>query len=173
MLLRRLARPLLASIFVFGGINALRLPEAHAETAKPLLDDVTGRVKEALPENALPEKAPTDAKTLVRVDATVKIVAGTMLALGRAPRLAALALAGSLVPTTAAGHRFWAAENDQDKQQQLFHFLKNAALAGGLLIAAADTEGKPSLGWRARHAAGRAGAQIQQAAHDTRDKLPV
>ena len=168
MLLRRLARPLLASIFVYGGINALRAPEKHADVAKPLVDTVTGQVKDVLPDNA-----PTDAATLVRIDAVVKIVAGTMFALGKAPRLAALALAGSLVPTTAAGHPFWAAKDDEEKQQQLFHFLKNAALAGGLLIAAADTEGKPSLGWRARHAATRAGANIQQTAHATRDKLPV
>lgn len=168
MLLRRLARPLLASIFIAGGINELRQPVAHAETAKPLLDDVTERVQDALPEGAT-----TDPVTLVRVDAAVKIGAGTMLALGRAPRLAALALIGSLVPTTAAGHRFWAAENDQDKQQQLIHFLKNASLAGGLLIAAADTEGKPSVGWRARRAAARAGKQIQQTTDAARDKLPV
>jgi len=160
MLLRRLARPLLASIFVYGGINALRLPEAHAQAAKPLLDNVTGLVEEALPDNA-----PTDAVTLVRVDAAVKIVAGTMLALGRAPRLAALALIGSLVPTTVAGHPFWAGKDGPD-QQQLIQFLKNTGLVGGLLIAAADTEGKPSLGWRARRAA-------TQAAHTTRDKLPA
>ena len=161
MLLRRLARPLLASIFFVGGINELRRPAAHAEAAKPLLDNVTGQV-----EDALPEGVPTDPKTLVRVDAVVKIVAGTMFALGRAPRLAALALIGSLVPTTAAGHPFWDAKDDQERQQQMIHFLKNAGLAGGLLIAAADTEGKPSLGWRARHAA-------TKAAETARDKLPA
>lgn len=168
MLLRKLARPLLASIFIVGGVNELRQPVAHAETAKPLLDDVTERVQDALPEGT-----PTDPVTMVRVDAVVKIGAGTMLALGRAPRLAALALIGSLVPTTVAGHRFWAAANDQDKQQQLIHFLKNAGLAGGLLIAAADTEGKPSLGWRTRRAAGRAGKQVHQTTDAVRDKLPA
>jgi uncharacterized membrane protein YphA (DoxX/SURF4 family) len=168
MLLRKLARPLLASIFIVGGINELRQPTAHAEMAKPLLDGVTEQVKDALPE-----ATPTDPVTLVRVDAAVKIGAGTLFALGRAPRLAALALIGSLVPTTAAGHRFWEAENDQDKQQQLIHFLKNAGLAGGLLIAAADTEGKPSVGWRARRAATRAGTQIEHLSSAARDKLPV
>ena len=33
-----------------------------------------------------------------------------MLALGIWPRLAALGLIGSIVPTTAAGHRFWEEE---------------------------------------------------------------
>lgn len=168
MLVRRLARPLLASIFIFGGINELRQPVAHAEAARPLLDDVTERVRETLPDGA-----PTDAETLIKVDAAVKVGAGTMLALGRAPRLAALALIGSLVPTTAAGHPFWAVDDEQDKQQQLIQFLKNVGLIGGLLIAAADTEGRPSMGWRAHRAATRASKQIQQTTTTAREKLPV
>lgn len=168
MIVRRLARPLLASIFIFGGIEELRHPAAHAEPLKPLLDDVTERVKDALPEGT-----PTDPVTLVRVDAAVKIGAGAMLALGRAPRLAAIALIGSLLPTTAASHPFWTAENDKEKNEQLAEFLKNAGLVGGLLIAAADTEGKPSVGWRARRAAGRAGKQIQETTAAARDQLPV
>jgi putative oxidoreductase len=168
MLVRRLARPLLASVFIVGGINELRRPAEHADVAKPVLDTVAKPAGDAQPD-----RASTDPVTLVQVDAVVKVAAGTMLALGWAPRLAALALIGSLVPTTAAGHRFWEAQNDQEKQQQLTQFLKNAGLAGGLLIAAADTEGRPSLGWRARRAANRASRQIQQTATTARDKLPV
>ncbi|MTD59181.1 DoxX family membrane protein [Amycolatopsis sp. RM579] len=130
---------MVAGIFVYGGWNALRLTEMHAEAAKPLLDKTLG------------ESSP-DPVNLVRADALVKIIAGTTFATGKLPRLSALALAGSLVPTTAAGHPFWEAKGE-DKQQQLTHFLKNAALLGGLLIAAADTEGRPSVGWRARRAA--------------------
>jgi hypothetical protein len=59
------------------------------------------------------------------------------------------------VPTTLAGHRFWEKEG-ADRQQQLIHFLKNLGLVGALLLAAVDTEGKPSVGWRARRAARRA-----------------
>ena len=59
-------------------------------------------------------------------------------------------------PKTAAGHRFWEHEG-ANRQQQLIHFLKNVGLVGGLLIAAVDTEGKPSVGWRARRAARAAG----------------
>src|SRR5690242_12340919 len=125
MLLRRLARPMLAAIFVFGGVNELRQARAHAEAAKPLLDDVA---KQA--EDTLPEGTPADPETLVRVDAIVKIVAGTALGLGRLPRVAALALLGSLVPTTATAHDFWAVKDD-DRQQQLVQFLKNVGLAGG------------------------------------------
>jgi putative oxidoreductase len=86
----------------------------------------------------------------------VMIGAGILLALGRLPRLSALALAGSLVPTTAAGHRFWEHDDQATRKQQQIHFLKNVGLVGALLIASVDTEGKPSVGWRARRAAGHA-----------------
>ena len=46
----------------------------------------------------------------------------------------ALALAGSLVPTTLAGHRFWEEEDDAARAQQTFQFLKNLAMFGGLLM---------------------------------------
>ena len=62
-------------------------------------------------------------------------------------------MAGTLVPTTLAGHRFWEADEDADQAQQRIHFLKNLSMFGGLLIAAADTAGNPSLAWRTRHAA--------------------
>jgi uncharacterized membrane protein YphA (DoxX/SURF4 family) len=167
VILRRLARPLLASIFIYGGIGALRQAEGHAEVAKPLLDKTIGQQ-----QAKLPDAVPTDAVTLVRVDAAVKILAGTAFAFGKLPRLSALALIGSLVPTTVAGHPFWEAKDDGEKQQQLIHFLKNAGLAGGLLIASADTEGKPSLGWRARRAATKASKQVHDTADAARDKLP-
>src|SRR6185437_9205720 len=94
-----------------------------------------------------------DDEMLVKIDAGVKIVAGTMLAFGKFPRLASTALAASLIPTTLAGHRFWEEDDPEVRAQQQIHFLKNLGLLGGLLIAAADTQGKPSLGWRARKAA--------------------
>ncbi len=40
MLVRRLARPLLASIFVVEGIDALRNPGGRAKKAEPLIDRV-------------------------------------------------------------------------------------------------------------------------------------
>ena len=98
---------------------------------------------------------PSDTDQLVKINAGVQVVAGVLLAIGRVPRLAACALAGSLVPTTLAGHRFWEEEDGTRRAQQQIHFVKNLGLLGGLVLAAVDTEGAPSLGWRARRAAGR------------------
>jgi putative oxidoreductase len=157
MILRRVARPMLAGIFIWGGVQALRSPESHVEAAKPLLDQLQDRAGDKVPE-----RVPTDPVTLVRLDGAVKVVAGLLLATNRMPRLASLALTGSLVPTTLAAHPFWAEKDPAQRTQQLIHFLKNTGLLGGLLLASADTAGKPSLGWRAR----RAGKHIRNQAHD-------
>ncbi|MGQ0841726.1 DoxX family membrane protein [Actinokineospora sp.] len=165
MILRRIARPMLAAVFISGGINALRAAEAHAEAAKPFLDDTVGRLGDRLPA-----QVPTDPVTLVKIDGAVKVGAGLALALGKAPRLAALLLAGSLVPTTLAGHRFWAEKDPAERQAHQIHFGKNVGLLGGLLLAAGDTAGKPSLGWRARRASRKLGERahdLGEWAHDT------
>lgn len=142
MLVRRLARPMLASIFISGGLDTLRNPAAKVPAAEPVADPIAERVP------YLPE----DTETLVRVNGAVQLGAGILLALGRFPRLSSTLLAGSIIPTTAAGHRFWEETDQQTRAQQRTHFFKNLGLLGGLILAAVDTEGRPGLAWRARHA---------------------
>ena len=149
---RLLARPLLASMFVMGGVNALKDSDAATKRAQPVADKVVPAVKKALPNAPIP----TDTKSLVRINAATQIAAGLALATGRFPRLSALVLAGSLVPTTAAGHRFWEESDATTRASQRLHFTKNLSMMGGLLLAAVDTEGKPGVAWRAKHAVGSA-----------------
>jgi uncharacterized membrane protein YphA (DoxX/SURF4 family) len=167
MLLRRVARPLLAALFIQSGINTLRSPQGHVAAARPVLDAVAPAVDKVV-EVAPIEQRPDDV-TLVQIDAGVKVVAGSLLALGRVPRLAATALAASMVPTTLATHRFWEETDPARKAEQQTQFLKNAGLLGGLLIAAADTEGKPSLGWKGRRAAKAASAKLADLTDSTPD----
>ncbi|MGH8867528.1 MAG: DoxX family protein [Actinomycetes bacterium] len=140
MLVRRLARVMLAASFVAEGLGTLRNPPV--DEGQPLPAGLGSRVP----------YLPDDARTVVRATGAVQVAAGGMLATGHLPRLSALALATTLVPGTAASHRFWEAKDPQVRADQLAHFLKNVSLAGGLLIAGADTQGRPGLGWRARHA---------------------
>src|SRR3954451_23972322 len=102
-LTRRLARPMLASTFVFGGIQALKNTPALAEASKPVNDGIRDLAEKVAPQVHLPE----DVRTLVLTTAGVHIAAGLGLATGRAPRLCAWALAATVVPTTVAGHPFW------------------------------------------------------------------
>lgn len=147
-LVRKVARPLLAAMFVKGGWDALRNPGSRAAKAAPLVEQVSG-----------PLRLPNDPELLVRANGAAMVGGGALLAIGRFPRVAATVLAGSLVPTTVAGHPFWTETDPAKRKQQQQHFLKNLGLLGGLLLAAVDTEGKPGLAYRAgmaTHAAGRA-----------------
>lgn len=146
---RLLARPMLASMFVAGGINALKNTEMAANRAKPVTDTVVPMAQKLAPNAPIP----TDPKTLVRINAGAQILAGLALATGRAPRLSALTLAATLVPTTAARHRFWEESDPEARADQRIHFFKNVSMLGGLIIAGMDTEGRPGLAWRAKHAA--------------------
>ena len=143
MIVRRIARPMLATVFIVGGIDSLRNPGAKAPAAEQAADKLPASVA---------EKVPTNPETLVKINAAVQVGAGALLAVGKAPRLASLVLAGSLVPTTAVGHAFWNVEDPAQRSAQRIQFFKNLSLLGGLLIAAVDTEAKPSLGWRGRRA---------------------
>ena len=146
---RLLARPMLASMFVAGGVTALKNTDLAATRAKPVTDAVVPLAQKVAPNAPIP----TDPKTLVRIHAAAQIAAGLALATGRMPRLSALTLAATLVPTTAAGHRFWEESDPDAKANQRTHFFKNVSMLGGLMIAAVDTEGRPGLAWRAKRAA--------------------
>lgn len=146
---RLLARPMLATIFVAGGVNALRNTEGHAAKAKKVTDKVVPVAQQAVPRAPIP----TDPATLVRINAGAQILAAAALATGRAPRLSASVLAASLVPTTLAGHAFWNETDPATRANQKLHFFKNLSALGGLMLAAVDTEGRPGVAWRARHAA--------------------
>lgn len=129
-------------MFVIGGLDSLR----HPDTKVPAAEKVVGGLTEKLP-------AVSNTAQLVQANGAVQVAAGGMLATGKLPRLSALALAGSLVPTTLAGHSFWAETDPQKRSMQRIQFFKNVSMLGGLLLAAVDTAGKPSLGWRAKQAA--------------------
>lgn len=141
---------MLSTMFVVGGINALKNPEAMAERAKPVIDRIRPLLKKATASTPIELD---DAKRIVQLNAVVDIGAGLALATGRAPRLSAFVLAVSLAPTTFGGHRYWEEGDPQTKANHKLHFAKNASILGGLLLASVDTAGRPSLAWRARRQA--------------------
>jgi uncharacterized membrane protein YphA (DoxX/SURF4 family) len=147
-LLRAIPRTMLASYFVAAGIRAIRDPESLVPAAEPLLDRVVPLVKEYTPEQVA-GFVPENAVTLVRINGIAQVTGGLALATGRGRRLGALLLAGSLIPSTIAKHPFWTVQDPEERAQDRNHFLKNVSLLGGVLLAAQDTEGKPSLAWRA------------------------
>src|SRR5687768_4122767 len=118
MLVRRIARPLLAASFVNDGVDALRNPQAHVAGAAPLVEKVAGAA-----DKQLPMQLPKDTAQWVKIIAGVKVGAGALFALGRFPRLTALLLGATAVPTALAQHRFWEATDPEEKANQTKHFL--------------------------------------------------
>src|SRR2546423_14534044 len=97
--IRLLARPLLASVFIADGIDAVLNPPAHPAVPGDLGPRLAG---------ALPVSLPRDPAQLHQINGGVQIVAGLMLATGRMPRVAAAMLAATLVPAAYDPNRVWA-----------------------------------------------------------------
>ena len=125
--LRTLARVLTGSTYVALGFDTARLPGGRVDRAASTLSTI----RKIVP-------LPDDDELIVRANGAAQVLAGSALALGKAPRLSALVLIGSLVPTTAAGHAFWSVEEPQARKAQRVQFNKNMALLGGLLFALLD-----------------------------------
>ena len=125
---------MLASIFVIQGFQTMRSPDRVVKKAEPVVRSLREHV----------DFVPDDTEQAVRLNGAVQLAGGALLAVGWMPRLAALAVAATLVPTTAAGHSFWEYDDPQERAQQQIHFLKNLSMLGGLLMAAADSGGRHS-----------------------------
>jgi putative oxidoreductase len=113
--LRAAGRVALAAMFITGGADALFDPGPRAPKAAEI-------------------GVPLDPEVAVRANGAAMLAAGAALALGVWPRLAAAVLAGSLVPTTMAGHPYWQVEDSAMRRQQRVHFFKNVGMFGGALL---------------------------------------
>ncbi|AEI12845.1 DoxX family membrane protein [Cellulomonas gilvus] len=161
MLLRRLARPLFATWFVTEGIDALRRPVPHVADARAVL----ARVERARPDARVDV---TDAQLtgIVRAHGAAVVTAGAMLALGKAPRTAALALAALTAPLVLAtlperGAKRLDPVAAQARQDRL---VRTLAFAAGAVLVAADREGRPGVAWRLQDARARRAAAAAE--HD-------
>lgn len=159
-LVRRIARPLLASVFVVSGLDQAARPTARAHAARPLVT--------ALNRHTV---VPADPELVVRANGVTMAGAGLMLAAGRLPRVASSVLAGSLVPTTLIDHAFWRESDPARRRDQQLQLLKNLGLLGGLLLAAVDTEGKPGVAYRARLAKDSVRRGVESGRKDVRYAL--
>jgi putative oxidoreductase len=159
---RTAARVMLSAIFVSSGVRVLIKPDSKVDAARRVTDRVGPTLEKINP------RIPTDARTLVRAKAAADVVAGLALATGRFSRPAAVVLAAGLVPTTFAGHPFWAGETPEQRAEMRTHFLKNLGMLGGLLLAAVDTEGQPGLRYRTGHAVDRAGRAVDRSQRSMR-----
>ena len=175
MLLRRVARPLFASWFVTQGLDALRHPGTHAQVVRDGLDGLRTRVPASARSSAPAPVARVldgglDDKqlaTLAQAHGAAMLVAGAMLAVGRPPRTAALALAGLTVPLVLVnlptGRKD--AGTPAERAERKERLVRALSFAGGAVLAGIDLEGRPGVSWRVQHArADRAALKAARAA---------
>lgn len=140
-LLRIVARPMLASMFIVGGAAALKSPGPRAAKAQPTAD----LIKKIAPE------LPINGANLTRLNGAVQLAGGVALATGTLPRIASLVLAATMPATTVVGHAYWNETDPAARANQRIHFLKNLSMTGGLLMATLDPEPhKKFIGRRAK-----------------------
>lgn len=117
-MIREAGQMLLAGIFIKGGADAFVQPGGRVATVAAA---------------GLP-----NPRIAVELNGAAMVIGGSMLALDIAPKLAAVGLVASLVPTTIVGHAFWKAPDEAARKAHLTQFLKNLGMLGGLLLVLAQ-----------------------------------
>jgi uncharacterized membrane protein YphA (DoxX/SURF4 family) len=154
---RFLARPMLASSFVLAGVDKLKNADDTAVQLSPLLR----RASESLP-------FPVEEKVLARIIGGTQVGAGVFFALGKSARLAATVLAAISALNAFVEWRSADISSREGRQARRNQLLKNLTLTGGVLLASVDTDGKPSLAWRAEHFAAEARKGAEHLAADAK-----
>ncbi|MFN8077189.1 MAG: DoxX family protein [Kineosporiaceae bacterium] len=154
-LVRRLARPLIAAPVIAAGLDALRHPGPKVDAVRPLV----GKVSSTL-------NVPDRPETYLRASGAGQVGAGLLFATGKLPRLSALVMALTMVPTGPTQHAFWTEQDPEAKRASKAAFLTWLGLLGAALLAAVDTQGRPGLAWRSKHAAQHLGAGAHRARKD-------
>lgn len=147
-LLRFAGRSMLASFFVVNGFKSATKPDDLVAAAEPIAQKIVPLAQRVAPPSVA-NYIPTETKTLVRLSGVAQVLGGLGYALGIARRPSSAMLAACMVPhvLTAKPDKSASAEERAAGKSIM---LRNVALLGAVLVASQDTEGKPSLGWRAK-----------------------
>src|SRR5699024_8083525 len=111
-MLRKIARPMLASFFVWDGVDTLRNTDQHIEET----ENIVGRLRNCLPREYV-SFAPSDPGLVARGLAGARVGAGSLLAIGKAPRTSAALLAGTTLPALIGANAFWSADSEKEKTE--------------------------------------------------------
>ncbi|KHE74038.1 MULTISPECIES: DoxX family protein [Kocuria] len=163
-IVRRLARPLLATGYIAGGVNAFRNSSAAAKQLDPVLKAL---------ESAAPQVRPVTANRaqVAQGIAAAQVVAASLLAASKLPRLSSTVLLGTTALNGYTQYRSADASTAEGKAARRSDLLKNVSLLGAVMIAAVDTSGNPSLVWRASHLADDVRKNAVKVGKDTKKKL--
>ena len=156
---------MLASFFVVNGIKSARKPDQFVADAEPIAQKFVPLAQRVAPPT-LSNYIPEDTKTLVRYTGIAQVIGGLGLATGIGRRGCSALLAATMVPHVLASRAPKGATAEQRTASRSVA-LRNIALLGAVLIASRDTEGQPSIGWRAQ----REQQRLSRAASEQRRHL--
>lgn len=165
-LMRFVARSMFASLFMAEGVKAVTRPTDIASDAQAFTDKVVPLVQRVVPAQ-LSSYVPDKAETWVRCVGVAQVVGGAMFATGIGRRLGALLLTGSSVFTIATalpGKDASKAAKDAARPE----VLRGVAMLGASVLATMDTQGRPSLTWRAEEAAKATGQKASALGADVK-----
>lgn len=164
MLVRRIARAALGAYFLNEAAKSFRQTQTQAENAAPFVEFVSresGR------------KIPNDPKLVVRVQGVLMALGGAALVTGKCPRGAAAVLTPLAAANAYMHEAFWAEKDAAVRAQKQSSFFRTLAITGGVLLAAADTEGKPGLSWRAAQSVTASRRELGRAAKAARREVKL
>ena len=163
-LLRFVARSMFAGYFITEGIKAVTKPAEIAPDAEAFTAKITPLIQRAVPAD-ISSYVPEKAETWVRVAGVAQIAGGAMFATGLGRRIGALLLTKASILNVAIALPPKDATKEA-KESARPEVLRNIALLGASLLATQDTQGKPSLAWRADHAAKVGGQKASEFSED-------
>lgn len=161
-LVRKLARPLLASSFVLSGVDHLKNPDSHAHLAKAI--DLAAKTNPQL--IVLKGKEELIGQGI----AGAQVVAGSMFALGKFPRLSSMVLLTTGALNAYTEYSAADSETKEAKKARARVALTNGSLLGAIAITAVDTDGNPSLVWRANKLGENIAKKSEKISSDIKDK---
>lgn len=141
-ILRIKAHVLLAAPFIVDGISAMKDPDPHADKVLRAWSTATGM--------GAPELNPDKVRLAARAGGAAAVATAAYLVFGKHKRVAASILTASIVPLALVNAPVWLAGDRLERQISGRKLLDYGALAGGLLLASVDLNGKPSRKWK-RH----------------------
>ncbi len=154
---------MLAAGYISNGIDRLRSPEAAAASISPLLAQARKRID-----------VPVEAATVAKATGAAQVAAGSLLAIGRFPRISATILVGTyLLDTVGETISAEKATSKAEKRERLERTLVRTSMLGGALLASVDTAGRPGLWWRTQHAAEDLWSSVEKTSHQAMSALGV
>lgn len=140
-LVRRLARPALASSFILSGIDRLKDPASATH-----LEKVVSLAAASNPSLAVLRG---QERLVGQALAGAQVGAGVLFALGKLPRLSSTVLLGTGILNSYVEYMATEHETKDQKAARRSNLVKNSSLLGAIALASVDTDGNPSLVWRA------------------------